>query len=92
VALVLASSGAGDTRTDEDEALLIAESGLLDTDLARLRAAVDRQEAILIDDEELDALTRDIPGQGGSQRKGPSRPLQACAVETRFSGSLCDDA
>ncbi|CAI6009511.1 unnamed protein product, partial [Closterium sp. NIES-65] len=51
-----------DMRSDEDESLLVAEYGLLDADLARLRTAVDRNEAILIEDEELEALAIDIPG------------------------------
>ncbi|CAI7841265.1 unnamed protein product [Closterium sp. NIES-54] len=52
-----------DVRSDEDESLLVAEYGLLDADLARLRTAVDRNEAILIEDEELEALAIDIPGR-----------------------------
>eukprot|EP00850_Spirogloea_muscicola_P011755 SM000074S21665 [mRNA] locus=s74:193247:198143:+ [translate_table: standard] len=50
-----------DLRTDEEESLLVAEFGLLDVDLAKLRTALDRSEAILIDDEELEVLAVDIP-------------------------------
>ncbi|BBN13318.1 LETM1 and EF-hand domain-containing protein 1, mitochondrial [Marchantia polymorpha subsp. ruderalis] len=50
-----------DIRSDEDESLLVAEFGLLDADLATLRTAVDRNEAILIQDEELEDLAVDIP-------------------------------
>ena len=53
-----------DVRTDEEESLLVAEFGLLDADLARLRTACERSEAILIDDEELEVLATDIPGRG----------------------------
>ncbi|KAL2623552.1 hypothetical protein R1flu_003757 [Riccia fluitans] len=50
-----------DIRSDEDESLLVAEFGLLDAELASLRTAVDRNEAILIQDEELEDLAADIP-------------------------------
>ncbi|CAM6086556.1 unnamed protein product [Calypogeia fissa] len=50
-----------DIRSDEEESLLVAEFGLYDADLAQLRTAVDRNEAILIQDEELEDLAIDIP-------------------------------
>ncbi|GBG65146.1 hypothetical protein CBR_g49508 [Chara braunii] len=50
-----------DAKTDEEESLLIAEFGMLDADLAKLRVSVDRNEAILIDDDELAQLAIDIP-------------------------------
>lgn len=58
---LLDTSGSEDVRTDEEESLLVAEFGLLDADLARLRISVDRREAILVDDEELEVLATDIP-------------------------------
>lgn len=58
---LLATTGSQDVRTDEEESLLVAEFGLLDADLANLRACVARQEAMLIDDDELEELAADIP-------------------------------
>lgn len=39
----------------------MAEFGLLDGELARLRATVDRNEADLIQDDELSVLAEDVP-------------------------------
>lgn len=49
-----------DVRTDEEESLLVAEFGLLDADLAKLRVAVDRNEVSVIQDEELEDLVADV--------------------------------
>lgn len=58
---LLTTTGSQDVRTDEEESLLVVEFGLLDADLANLRACVARQEAMLIDDDELEELAADIP-------------------------------
>ncbi|CAI5974161.1 unnamed protein product [Closterium sp. NIES-64] len=81
---LLFAADSQDMRSDEDESLLVAEYGLLDADLARLRTAVDRNEAILIEDEELEALAIDIPDlkfRLGIMEE-PSVPLQQRAQMT----------
>ncbi|CAI7765713.1 unnamed protein product [Closterium sp. NIES-53] len=81
---LLFAADSQDVRSDEDESLLVAEYGLLDADLARLRTAVDRNEAILIEDEELEALAIDIPDlkfRLGIMEE-PSVPLQQRAQMT----------
>eukprot|EP00271_Cylindrocystis_brebissonii_P006576 TRINITY_DN19351_c0_g1_i1.p1 TRINITY_DN19351_c0_g1~~TRINITY_DN19351_c0_g1_i1.p1 ORF type:complete len:908 (+),score=219.61 TRINITY_DN19351_c0_g1_i1:337-3060(+) len=79
--------GSQDIRTDEEESLLMAEFGLLDADLARLRVNVDRNEAILVDDDELEVLATDIPDL--KQRLGISEEA-SIPVGQRVALSLQD--
>ena len=47
--------------TSDETALLAAEFALLDEGLAALRAAIDRGQAALIGEQELDHLASEIP-------------------------------